>query len=83
MEPPGGGRTSAEMNLKETYGGRTEDFSVQFPLAVDVVLTELDLKSSGLSLKHLNAVHRPNHLDLASWRLREGDKILTEEVQEI
>jgi len=58
----------SELNqLKDngTYGRWTEDFSVQFPLAVDVILTELHLKSNRLSIKHLSAVHRPNHLDVA------------------
>ena len=59
-------RISAEMCFNVTYSRWTEDFAVQFPLAVDIVLTELDLKSSCLSVKHFSAVHWPNHLDVAS-----------------
>lgn len=71
-----GKRISAEMYFNVTYSRWTEDFAVQFPLAVDIVLTELDLKSSCLSVKHLSAVHWPNHLDVASWWLRERTKFL-------
>lgn len=54
------------MHFTETYSGRTEDVSVKSPLAVDVVLAELDLEPSRLSVKHFNAVQRSNHLDVAS-----------------
>lgn len=57
---------SAEERFKKTYGRWTEDFAIQFPLAVDIVLTELHLKPSCLSVKHFGAVHRTNHLDVAS-----------------
>lgn len=61
-----GKKISAERYFNETYGRWTEDFAIQFPLAVDIVLTELDLKPSCLSVKHLSAIHWPNHLDVAS-----------------
>lgn len=54
-------------NSWSTHRGRTEDFPVQFPLAVDVVLRDLHLETSRLSIKQLHAINRPNHLDVTSW----------------
>lgn len=49
------------------HRGRTEDFSVQLPLAVDVILRDLHLETSRLSVKQLHAVNRPDNLDVTSW----------------
>lgn len=50
------------------HRGRTEDISVQLPLAVDVVLGDLHLETSRLSIKQLHAINRTNYLDVTSFK---------------
>ncbi len=52
--------------MRGAHRGRAEDFAVQLPLAVDVVLGNLHLETSRLSIKQLNAINRPNYLDVTS-----------------
>lgn len=49
------------------HRGRTEDFSIQFPLAVNVILRDLHLETSRLSVKQLHAINWPNNLDVTCW----------------
>lgn len=66
--------TVSDANANETtvglndgsHRGRTEEFSVQLPLAVDVVLRDLHFESSRLSIEQLHTVDWPDHLDVAS-----------------
>jgi len=53
---------------------RAEDLPVQLPLAVDVLLGDLHLEASRLSVEKLHAVNRPNDLDVASWVVGKEEK---------
>lgn len=48
----------------KSYRGATEDFPIQFPLAVDVVLGDLHLKTSRLAIKKLHSVNGPDHFHI-------------------
>lgn len=55
---------------RDAHRGWTEDLPVQLPLAMNVVLGDLHLKTSRLPIKQLHAINRPYYLDVTSWRFR-------------
>lgn len=64
-------RGQMSCNGCSAHRGRTEDVSFQFPLAVDVVLGDLHLETSRLSIEQLHAINRTNNLDVTSWWFKE------------
>lgn len=51
-----------------SHRGTTENISIQLPLAWDVILGDLHLKTTRLSIEELHSVERPDNFNVTCFK---------------